>query len=182
MRFRMTCVLMCLATVVFAQQGKPAGGETPQSGGPEQRLFRGDEPFRTPSPLPPEALSTILATREGKQGLEDAKNRGIADVASRFSATNIHLHDYHQAELLVIGKFPFSGADNDWFWILSPHMGARVLLFCGGNSLEIMKEGTAGYRDVRCIWYGPDTEKEELYRYGGRAYKLSKRSWRTNTH
>ena len=181
MRLRITCLLMCLASLVFGQQGKPEGGDTSQSSGAEQRLFRGDEPFRTPSPLSLEALSAILATREGKQGLEDAKHRGIADIASRFSATNIYLHDSHQAQLLVIGKSPFSGADNDWFWLLSSHSGVRVLLFCGGNSLEIMKDGAAGYQDVRCVWYGPNTEKEELYRYDGRVYKLSKRSWRAST-
>jgi len=43
-------------------------------------------------------------------------------------------------------------ADNGWFWLVSSaRKNPRVVLFAGGNALEIMDSKTKGYRDIESV-------------------------------
>lgn len=74
-----------------------------------------------------------------------------------------------------------SGADNDWFWIVrSPLKQPKVILWCGGNSLELLDSKSGGYRDVRCTWSSASERVTRSYRYVKGRYRLRRERWTEN--
>jgi hypothetical protein len=141
----------------------------------EQTYFHEDQDLENPVVLPIAVVNAILKTDEGKQGLSDAKQRRVGDVNHLFRGTRIHLNDNNDADFLVIGTFPMSGADNTWFWMVSSAPPKpRVLLFAGCNSVEIMRDKTNGYRNIRCLWSSASETGDRVYEFENERYRLSK--------
>jgi hypothetical protein len=71
-----------------------------------------------------------------------------------------------------------TGADNDWFWLISSaHKKPHVILFVGGSSVEIELHSTRGYRDIISCFYTANSTNKSAYRFNGQRYVCPKSLW-----
>jgi hypothetical protein len=152
-------------------------------------MFREDSPISHPASIPDSVLNMLLQTDAGKEGLEFSRNCVAAhrcdskwsDPANLFRAAEVCLDGSDDVDLIVIGVCPMCGADNGWFWVVrSPHKNPSVVLWAGGNSLEVLGSRTHGIRDVRSLWSSPSETDETIYHFNGSKYKQWKKTSREN--
>ena len=71
-----------------------------------------------------------------------------------------------------------TGADNDWFWVVrSPRHNPSVVLFSGGDYLQLLNSGTNGLRDIRRLFSTASETRETIYKFDGTRYKIAKDKW-----
>jgi hypothetical protein len=147
----------------------------------DQTLFSEEEPLLHTVVLTPGVLSVLLKTKEAKQGLEFANDSQRHNPAQLFRAAEVHLSRLEEVDLVVLGIPPMRGADNCWFWVVrSARNHPRVVLFAGGNSLDVMNSSTIGYRNIRSIWSSPSDTSQKIYHFDGKSYRLWKEKWTPN--
>jgi len=155
----------------------------------KQSVFFEDIPFSHPVSIPDDVLKILLQTEAGKEGMEFSKNcvaahrcnSKFSDPASLFRAAEVQLDGPNEVGLIVIGVCPMCGADNGWFWLVrSPYNNPLVVLWAGGNSLELLDSRTHGLRDVRSVWSSPSETVEKSYHFDGSEYKQWKKQSREN--
>jgi|SRR5579859_255676 len=147
----------------------------------EQTIFSGEESFQHPVSLSPAVLKVLLKTKAAKEGLAFASDSERSNPAQLFRAAAVHLSRTDDIDFVVRGIDWMSGADNDWFWIVrSAHTQPRVVLFVGGNSIELMRTRTNGYCNIRSDWSSPQETRDAVYHFDGRKYKLWKEKWTPN--
>ena len=123
--------------------------------------------------LTPAVLKVLLETTRAQQGLKDAKPSQRKNPARLFRAAESHLYAHDEIDLVVMGIFPMSGADNTWFWVVrSAQKDPRVVLFAGGNSIQMLTRRTNGYRDIRCDWSSAAITTIDIYKFDGTEYRL----------
>jgi hypothetical protein len=141
-----------------------------------------DKRFQDSPPVPTAVVNLLLATREAKGALEYVRDPERKNVARLFRGVEVRLGKTKDADLIVLGIPPMRGADNAWFWIVrSPYRSPTVALFRGGDSLELLSSRTNGYRDVRSRGSSAaGDERESVFAFDGRKYKLRKETWTRN--
>jgi|SRR5579872_5167261 len=143
----------------------------------EQTSFCGDDApddlKMKSDPLPPMVIAAVMNTREGKEARGDARSHGEELVPEEIlKGTKVHIANTHALFYLVIGSSYMSGADNTWFWIVrQAHKNAQVLLFTGGNCLDISGKKSFHYRNIVMTWSSSNDTLTEIYHYNGRLYK-----------
>jgi hypothetical protein len=139
----------------------------------EQSSFREDEPLKKTANLPSNVVRALLQTQEAKGALASKPQQKKDSPDKLFRAAEVVLGSPDEIGFVVMGLFPFSGADNTWFWLIT-YAGKtpRILLWAEGNSLEIMHSRTNGYRNVRTRWSSPLTTTINEYHFDGVRYKL----------
>lgn len=144
----------------------------------EQMFFGEEAPLQHPVPVKPAVLKVLLQTTAAKQGLEFAKVKN-EDPATMFRAAEVHLRNSEQTDLVVLGQDWMTGADNDWFWLVSSaDKNPKVVLFVGGNSVELGHGLTNGYRNITSHFYTASGEvNQSLYRFDGTRYVRTKNEW-----
>lgn len=138
-----------------------------------------DERFQHSSRVSDEVVELLLMTRAAKGALEYANRTGHKDVRHLFRGVEVHLGDDLHPDLLVLGIPPMRGADNAWFWLVrSPQEHPELVLFAGGDSLELLSSRTNGYRDIRSRWSSAagDT-RVSIFKFDGKTYKLRTKTW-----
>ena len=78
---------------------------------------------------------------------------------------------------MVIGSVPMTGGDNDWFWIVRQRPQPEIILFTGGNCLEILRGKTSGYSNVQSVWSSGRGTETTVYKFDGRRYRKSKQKF-----
>jgi hypothetical protein len=168
-------VLAGVAAGFLAAQGQKASPVV------EQTTFSEHEPIRHAVPLSADVLKVLLKTKEAKMGLESPYRSKQSDPAQLFRAAEVHLSGPDEVDLVVSGKFPMSGADNEWFWVVrSAVKNPKVVLWAGGNSLELTDSRMHGYRDIHSWWSSPNETSEQIYHFDGNKYNLWKENWTPN--
>ena len=165
-----------LATVAAVASITPAQETTPAG---EQTVFHEYEPVQHAVPLSPEVLQVLLRRKEVKEALEFASREGRDNPSQFFEATKVHLRGSDEADLVVRGYPPVSGADNAWFWVVLLAHGAtpRIVLWGHADSLEVMTSRTNGYRNIHCSWSSASGETIEWkYHFNGEKYILWKKT------
>lgn len=145
----------------------------------DQTLFSEEGTLQNQVALSPNILKILLKTRQARQGMQFASDAEENKPAELFRAAEVHLGRRDEVDLVVIGVPPMSGADNGWFWLVSSATSnhPKVVLFAGGNSLEIMESRTNGYRDIKSIWSSPNETSQRIYHFDGKSYRLWKEKW-----
>src|SRR6185312_4777591 len=111
----------------------------------EQTLFREDKPLQHPVPVSQDVLRVLLERDEVKQGLDFSSDSERNNPTQLFRAAEVYLSSSDEVGLVVIGIPPMTGADNDWFWVVrSPRHNPSVVLFSGGDYLQLLNSGTNG--------------------------------------
>jgi len=144
--------------------------------GTEQKLFSpSDSPIQHPVTLSPEVLRVLLASQTAKQTFAVLNDSEKANPSQFFQAGEVHLSSPDQVDLVVIGLGPMKGADAGWFWVVrSAHKDPQVVLFSGGDSLEVLDNKTHGYKDVRSAWSSSFETEATTYQFDGSAYQVRK--------
>jgi len=143
----------------------------------EQTFYGEGTDLQHPVPVSPEVLKVLLRTPAAKQGLEFASVKQ-GDPAKMFRAAEIHLTNSTEPDLIVLGQDWMTGADNDWFWLIrSPNKNPHVVLFVGGNSVELKHSVTNGYHDIISHFYTASEANESIYRFNGKRYVRKKDEW-----
>jgi hypothetical protein len=168
---------LALTLVMLATGVSVAKGQESQHAR-EQTVFRESEPFQHTVSLPAKVLHALLQTKEVKEALLDFAKKDDEQInpSKLFQAAEVHLRGPEEADLVVKGFPPVSGVDNSWFWIvLSPQSTPKIILWTGGDTLEVMATRTNGYRNIEYSWSSASGyTREWKYHYGGEQYLLWK--------
>jgi|SRR6185312_1505817 hypothetical protein len=144
----------------------------------EQTLFREDKPLQHPVPVSQDVLRVLLERDEVKQGLDFSSDSERNNPTQLFRAAEVYLSSSDEVGLVVIGIPPMTGADNDWFWVVrSPRHNPSVVLFSGGDYLQLLNSGTNGLRDIRRLFSTASETRETIYKFDGTRYKIAKDKW-----
>jgi len=140
-----------------------------------------DGRFQHSVPVSADVLKVLLETEEAKGGLGFASDSDRKNPAGLFRAVEIHLAEPDETDLVVLGMPPMRGADNAWFWLVrSARTNPKVLLFAGGDSLELLSSRTNGYRDIRGRWSSLSDTRTSVYHFDGKKYRVWKEKWTRN--
>jgi hypothetical protein len=143
----------------------------------EQTIFLEGESFQHVVSLPPLALRALVQTKEISEALlESGRDEYRKHPAQLFQPAEVHLGESNEVDMIVEGFPPVSGVDNAWFWIvLSAYGTPKVVLWRGGDSIEVMPRKTNGYKNLRCSWSSASGyTREWTYHFDGEKYVLSK--------
>lgn len=158
--------LLVLALAVIALV---AHGQTPP---PEQRLFSGG-PVQHPVNLSPEVLRVLLARHPAKETFEIMNDSEKHDPSKLFQAAEVHLSSSDEVDLVVIGLGRMRGTENLWFWVVrSARKNPEVILFSGGDSLEVTDKKTHGYKDIGVVWMSSVETETTVYQFDGMFYRM----------
>jgi hypothetical protein len=144
----------------------------------EQTVFHEYEPVPHAVPLTPEVRQVLLRTKAVKEALKFASKEQQDNPSQFFEAAKVHLRGSDEANLVVKGYPPVSGADNAWFWVVLLAHGAvpKIVLWGHADSLEVTTNRTNGYRNIRCSWSSAAGETLEWKcHFNGEKYIL----WKT---
>jgi hypothetical protein len=174
------CVAENCATFYYEWTGTAFRPISVTSAEHEQTFFGEGTALQHPVPVSPAVLKVLLRTTAAKQGLDFASVKQ-EDPAKMFRAAEIHLSNAKETDLIVLGQDWMTGADNDWFWLIgSANKNPHVVLFVGGNSVELKHSVTNGYRDITSHFYTAQDANVSVYRYNGRRYVRTKDEWTPN--
>lgn len=155
-------LLLTLAGMAFA-----ALGQTPS----EQKMF--SDSIQHPVSLSPEVLKALLASHPAKETFDILNDSERHDPSQLFQAGEVHLSSPAEVDLVVIGLRQMRSVENRWFWIVrSAHNNPEVILFSGGDSLEVTDRKTHGYKDIRVVWMSPLETETTVYQFDGRRYEM----------
>jgi hypothetical protein len=143
-----------------------------------------DNRFNHSVRIPTPVIDALLATPEVKEIANGepkfAREKSLSElnrnqISQLFSAVEVHLSDAKDADFVVLGHFPLSGADNSWFWVIrSPMSHPKIILFANGNGIEISKSKTNGYSNILSYWSSAaGCTLTWVYRYDGVRYRLA---------
>jgi hypothetical protein len=163
-------VLAAFAGVVLVARGQEAHPAA------EQKLFSAsDSPIQHPVTLSPDVLRVLLASQTAKETFAVLNDSQKANPAQLFQAGEVHLSSPDQVDLVVIGLGPMKGADAGWFWIVSSaRKNPQVILFGGGDSLEVLDTKTKNYKDIRIVWSSSFETETTTYQFDGSIYQMRK--------
>jgi hypothetical protein len=119
----------------------------------EQRRFSAeDESVKHPATVPPE-LNRILAHDPAVMGVLEYEHLASDAVpGSWLLASEIHLSNSAERDLVVIAAGPLSGANVTTFWIFrSTNHGYELLLDAPAHDMVVKNSRTNGYRDVELV-------------------------------
>jgi hypothetical protein len=157
----MACCLLALALAALPY-GISTQGQRQQAIN-EQAFFSADEDPQRPVVLAPNVLNVLLALREVKESMERASDSERKNPEQLFRAAEVHLRSAAEVDLVIMGRRPLTGADNSWFWVVrSIGRKPKVVLFTGGNSLELSRTRTNGYHNVRTLWFNPNGTMDDV--------------------
>jgi hypothetical protein len=154
-------LVLTLAGFVFV-----AHGQTPP---PEQKVF--SDSIQHPVSLSPEVLKVLLASHPAKETFEILNDSEKHDPSHLFQAAEVHLNSSNEVDLVVIGLGPMRGAETRWFWVVrSARKNPEVILFSGGDSLEVTDKKTHGYKDIGVVWMSSLETETAVYQFDGTSY------------
>jgi hypothetical protein len=137
---------------------------------PEQKVF--SDTIEHPASLSPEVLKVLLASHPAKETFEILNESEKHDPSQLFQAAEVHLTSSNEVDLVVIGLGPMRGAENRWFWVVrSANKTPQVILFCGGDSLDVTDKKTHGYKDIGVVWMSSLETETSVYQFDGTFYK-----------
>jgi hypothetical protein len=170
--------LVLASNVSLAQNRKPATAE-------QSSFCEGEAPDNLQlqtTVLPRKVVAKVMDTVQGRDAKELADNEGKElDPTKILKGMKIKLSDSRGSFFIVMGSYPMSGADNTWFWIVRDEgQKTDILLFAGGNCLDLSTKETLGYRDVVTTWSSPSETTTTTYAYDGEEYQAQRRSSRPN--
>lgn len=143
-----------------------------QTSAQEQTRFSGS-PVQRPVSLTPEVVRILLASHPAKETFEILNDSEKQDPSKLFQAAEVHLSSSEEVDLIVIGLGPMRGTENLWFWVVrSFRKNPQVILFSGGDTLEVTDKKTHGYKDIGIVWMSLAETETTVYQFDGMFYKM----------
>jgi hypothetical protein len=189
---RPKCLLLpaCLIVFVWAAPGSRAAVQTipgeQSSFGTEE--FPGQPFLKRPVPVP-EAVSEILMRDDAVQHcLGDDPLPSGEPLSSWFVASEIHLDDRNETDLVVLPN-PKPGGSYlcfhsvegiSWFWVFRGTAGKyELMLKASGNQMQVLQSRHSGHRDIQTVEVGQAGKylTTVTFRFDGKHYQ----TYRENT-
>ena len=169
-----------LAVTLLISSSETLIAQRPPTNTGEQTAFREGSSISREVPIPKRVIALLLHSKEGQQGLAFTNEDDEKQPEKLFRASEIHLKGTEPG-LVVIGVCPMCGADNGWFWIVkSAYHNPEIILFAGGNSIDILATRTNGFPDVRRMFSTPSETQRTVYHFDGKRYRIWKDKWSEN--
>jgi hypothetical protein len=166
------------ALVLAAGCGWQTQGQTAGAG--EQMAFSENTPVQHPVALRPDTLRALFETPEARQVLNFASDATQDDPSRLFRAEEADLTGAGEADLVVVGVPPMTGAESNWFWVVrSTRNGPRVVLFTSASTLSLAETTTNGYRDIVTTRSSATETQETTFHFDGKSYKGWKKTARS---
>jgi hypothetical protein len=144
----------------------------------EQRLFSAeDETLTRPASIPSEVTAMLAQDSDVKDALTDEHLGPDAVPSSWFLASEIHLRNAREKDLIVVAKGPLMGANVTIFLIFRPgDLRYELLLKAPAHTMAVKSARSNGYEDVELWSATAITESSVLCRFDAGAYRLSTRN------
>jgi hypothetical protein len=145
---------------------------------PEQRLFSAeDETVARPASIPSQVTAMLAQDSDVKNALTDEHLGPDAVPIPWFLASEIHLRNTREKDLIVVAKGPLTGANVTIFWIFRPvDRRYELLLKAPAHTMVVKSARSNGYEDVE-LWNATAiTESSVLCRFDSGAYRVSTRN------
>lgn len=141
----------------------------------EQRLFSaGHETVRHPTPIPPGIMAILAHDPDVKEILESQHLASDKLPGSWFLASEVHLTNRGEKDLVIIGVGPIRGANVTTFWIFRPRDGAFESILdppASVHTLTIRGTQSNGYKDIELLSATATTISSVLCKFEGTSYK-----------
>jgi len=170
-------IMLCHVCTATAQRADVKGT-------PEPTFFSEDmdpNPFWDSDTLPANVLEMLKVGKSAGLAADRLKGFDQAGFAALFDAVHVHLGNSRELGYVVVGKFPMSGADCDWFWVVrSDRDHPKIILFSNSNAIELLRGRTNGYRNVRSTWSSAAGYTITcVYHYDGNRYRVFRKYEKT---
>jgi hypothetical protein len=148
----------------------------------EQTSFSSEEEkFEHPVPLNESAKKALASEQSVADVLRDEKLSVETMPDDWFTASEVHLSNLAEADLVVMGAHFARGAYTSTFWVLRKLPGGyRVVLRDNAHDIELEKTRTNGLCNIRSVIvtlrYGTTAE----YEFDGKTYRIAKRTSQPN--
>jgi hypothetical protein len=152
-------------------------GDTANASDLEQRRFSAeDETLTRPASIPSEVTVLLAQDSDVKYALADKHLGPDAVPSSWFLASEIHLRNTREKDLVVIAQGPLTGANVTTFWIFRPgDHRYELLLKAPAHTMVVNSARSNGYEDVELWSATAITESSVLCRFDARTYRPSTR-------
>ncbi len=167
-------VAVLISAAAFWLGASAAGQIAPR--GPEQTSFSAeDSSVRRPVTIPP-AVMALIENDSLVRDTAQYENTAVGRVpASWFSASAIHLGSDGSSGLIVAAEGPLAGGNVETFWVvLRMGNGYRIVLAIAAHDLDVQRDRTHGYRNIRASAETCCTITTAEFRFDGIRYR---RAW-----
>jgi hypothetical protein len=163
--------LVCVAAPIFVRN-------TANAADLEQRRFSAeDETLTRPASIPFEVTALLAQDSDVKYALTDEHLEPDAIPSSWFLASEIHLRNTREKDLVVIAKGPLMGANVTTFWIFRPgDHRYELVLKAAAHTMVVKSARSNGYEDVELWSATAITESLVLCRFDAGTYRPSTRN------
>jgi len=173
MRKSILCLLLAVVSLSKASHAQLSCNDAPQEFGPMKQICRN---FDHPVPLPPSVVAELVKTQAAGYARDVLKENPQYDLSQLFLAEKMKLAGPDEDDYVVLGEFPLTGADCDWFWVVrSLKSGPQVVLFSIGTMLRLLPQEDHGLPEIRADWWpGNGDGWARIFRFDGKEYKAAR--------
>ncbi len=163
--------LVCVAASMLAEN-------TAHAADLEQRRFSAeDETLTRPASIPSEVTALVAQDSDVKYAQADEHLEPAAVPSSWFLASEIHLRNTSEKDLVVIAQGPLMGANETTFWIFRPgDHRYELILKAPAHTLVVKSARSNGYEDVELWSATAITESSVLCRFHAGTYRPASRN------
>jgi len=170
LRETLTKIIFCL--IVIGLQAPNASPQARQKAAQEQSVFGSDSELDRAVPVPRTAVDLVRS----------AMQRSADQLPDKFfEASQIHLNGPAEVDLIVLVHV---GSHAARFFMLRPTSdGYRIILNSGGDSLEVLRTKSKGYRNIviQGLSQAGTFTTNAWYRFDGQQYvEVNEKTRRTN--
>lgn len=143
---------------------------------PEQTHFSAeDERVQHPVEIPEAVLAIISKDEYARNTLE---GQGKSQLPKNWlSASEVHLTEPNEKDIVVMGVGLFRGANVTTFWVFRPTKGGyEMLLDAPVHDLIIKNSRSSGYRDIALLSATAVAVSTVIVRFDGKRYQISKKT------
>jgi len=148
----------------------------------EQNAFSAEEEkFEHPVPLNKSAKKALASEQSVADVMKDEKLSVETMPEDWFTASEVHLSNPAEADLVVMGNHIARGAYTSAFWVLRKSPGGfRVVFRNDAHSLQLQKTKTNGLRNILTAVVTLRYNSTAEYGFDGKTYKITKRTLQPN--
>jgi hypothetical protein len=164
-----TSTLALLALLVMCVPAPSAGKEPHPS---EQVVFSAEESeVEKPVALPHDVLATLAQDEMVRNVLEDEGMLPEKIPPSWFSASEIHLSNSRDADIVVVANPPLAGGNVTTFWVFcATAHGYKLVLLAPAHTLRVKNTRRRGHRDIELTSATAVEVSTVLCRFDGEKY------------
>jgi hypothetical protein len=164
-------LVLAVSLLLGAEHRQVAQDHAPQ----EQSTFTAEnDQMDRPIKVPENVLQILGGDGHVANAMKTAGVGGSRPPADWFSASEIHLANQGELDIIVIGASRMRGANINPFWLFRKIQGGyQLVLTTAAHELAVLDTKSDGFRDVRVYTMTADTVVTTTFKFNGRNYQRS---------